>query len=388
MLKNLYIENIAVIEKTAIDFTGGLNVLTGETGAGKSIVIDSINAILGNRTSRDLIRNGSENAFVSAEFDELSDRVLEKLNGLGFSPEEDGSVMIQRELTLSGKGKCRINGRPTTVGVLKELGEYLIDIHGQHASYELMQPELHINYIDKLGNMDDALDEYRKAYREYSKLKSELEKAELDEGERARRLDLLRYQVQELEQIRVLAEILANRSGEQIVYDSLARDASIDPKTAKKWIGTLKYLYYGFEVRPWFRNVENSIRKTPKWYLRDWSRIGDAGNRFETMAACHLLKAVEAWTDLGYGNFELHYLRDKQKREVDFLVSRDGRAWFIAEVKASDTHLSAGLGHYQLATGARHAFQIVFDEPFVKADCFARTDPVVVPARTFLSQLV
>ena len=101
-----------------------------------------------------------------------------------------------------------------------------------------------------------------------------------------------------------------------------------------------------------------------------------------------LLKAVEAWTDLGYGNFELHYLRDKQKREVDFLVSRDGRAWFIAEVKASDTHLSAGLGHYQLATGARHAFQIVFDEPFVKADCFARTDPVVVPARTFLSQLV
>lgn len=200
MLKNLYIENIAVIEKTAIDFTGGLNVLTGETGAGKSIVIDSINAILGNRTSRDLIRNGSENAFVSAEFDELSDRVLEKLNELGFSPEEDGSVMIQRELTLSGKGKCRINGRPTTVGVLKELGEYLIDIHGQHASYELMQPELHINYIDKLGNMDDALDEYRKAYREYSKLKSELEKAELDEGERARRLDLLRYQVQELEQ--------------------------------------------------------------------------------------------------------------------------------------------------------------------------------------------
>ena len=200
MLKNLYIENIAVIEKTAIDFTGGLNVLTGETGAGKSIVIDSINAILGNRTSRDLIRNGSENAFVSAEFDELSDRVLEKLNELGFSPEEDGSVMIQRELTLSGKGKCRINGRPTTVGVLKELGEYLIDIHGQHASYELMQPELHINYIDKLGNMDDALDEYRKAYREYSKLKAELEKAELDEGERARRLDLLRYQVQELEQ--------------------------------------------------------------------------------------------------------------------------------------------------------------------------------------------
>ncbi|MBP5321199.1 MAG: ATP-binding protein [Kiritimatiellae bacterium] len=195
-------------------------------------------------------------------------------------------------------------------------------------------------------------------------------------------------QVQELEQIRILAEILARRSGDQLVYDSLARDVSIDPKTAKKWVGVLKYLYYGFEVRPWFRNVENGIRKTPKWYLRDWSGIDDNGKRYETIAACHLLKAVEAWTDLGYGRFELFYLRDKQKREVDFLVSLDGQPWFLAEVKSSDTHLSQMLGFYQRVTGARHAFQLVFDEPFVSADCFTRNDPVVVPARTFLSQLV
>jgi len=195
-------------------------------------------------------------------------------------------------------------------------------------------------------------------------------------------------QVQELEQIRILAEILANRSGEQLVYDSLARDVAVDPKTAKRWTSVLAYLYYGFEVRPWFRNIENSLRKTPKWYLRDWSRIADPGKRYETMAACHLLKAVEAWTDLGYGRFELHYLRDKQKHEVDFLVSRDGNPWFIAEVKTSDTHLSASLERFQKATGAGHAFQIVFDEPFVAADCFTRPDPVVVPARTFLSQLV
>ena len=195
-------------------------------------------------------------------------------------------------------------------------------------------------------------------------------------------------QVQELEQIRILAEILANRSGEQLVYDSVAREVSVDPKTAKKWVGVLRYLYYGFEVRPWFRNVENAIRKTPKWYLRDWSGIGDTGKRYETMAACHLLKAVDAWNDLGYGIFALHYLRDKQKREVDFLVSRDGKPWFIAEVKASYTHLSPSLAHYQRTTEARHAFQVVFDEPFVNADCFSRFDPVVVPARTFLSQLV
>ena len=199
MLKSLYIENIAVIEKTNIDFTGGLNVLTGETGAGKSIIIDSINAILGNRTSRDLIRSGAESAFVSADFQELSERSLAAFEEYGFIPEEDGSIQIQRELSLSGKGKCRINGRPATVSVLKSLGEYLIDIHGQHASYELMSPELHITYIDKLGGLEDKLDEYRQAYREYSRLKAEMEKSVEDEGERARKLDILRYQVDELE---------------------------------------------------------------------------------------------------------------------------------------------------------------------------------------------
>ena len=195
-------------------------------------------------------------------------------------------------------------------------------------------------------------------------------------------------QVQELEQIRILAEILANRSGEQLVYDSIARDVSVDPKTAKKWVGVLRYLYYGFEVRPWFRNVENSIRKTPKWYLRDWSGISDVGKRCETFAACHLLKAVDAWTDLGYGSFGLHYLRDKRRREVDFLVTRDGNPWFIAEIKSSDAHLSPNLAHYQRVTGAQHAFHVVFDEEFVDVDCFSRRDPVVVPARTFFSQLV
>ena len=199
MLKNLYIENIAVIEKTNIDFSDGLNVLTGETGAGKSIVIDSINAILGNRTSRDLIRNGSETAFVSAEFTDLSQQAVDVLNEYGFELEEDGSVLIQREITLSGKGKCRINGRPTTVSVLKAVGIFLINIHGQHESYELMSPELHITYIDKVGNLDEELQNYQKVYKEYKKLLSELNQATVDESERARKIDLLNYQIEELE---------------------------------------------------------------------------------------------------------------------------------------------------------------------------------------------
>lgn len=195
-------------------------------------------------------------------------------------------------------------------------------------------------------------------------------------------------QVHEVEQVRLLAEILSRRSGEQLVWNSLAADLSSDPKSVKKWTEVLEYLYYGFTVRPWTRNVSDAIRKTPKWYLRDWSGLADAGKRHETLVACHLLKAVDTWTDLGRGRFSLWYLRDKQKREADFLVARDDTPWFIAEAKTSDTRISPALSHFQKATGAKHAFQVVFDLPFVNADCFSRADPVCVPAKTFLSQLV
>ena len=128
----------------------------------------------------------------------------------------------------------------------------------------------------------------------------------------------------ELDQIEALALILANRSGDQLVMSSLASDVTTSEPTVKKWIALLKALYYGFTVKPYYKNVENSIRKTPKWYLRDWSSVQDAGKRHETMMACHLLKAVEFWTDYGFGEYELCYIRDKNCREVDFLIVRDG----------------------------------------------------------------
>lgn len=198
MLSNLYIENIAVIEKTSIDFTGGLNVMTGETGAGKSIVIDAINAVLGNRTSKELIRTGADTAFVSAEFCELSQQAKNAVEEAGFEL-EDGTLIVQREISSAGKNKCRINGRPATVSSLKEIGKFLINIHGQHESYELMSPQLHVLYIDKLGELGEAIAEYQKLYNEYKKLSAELKKAVTDENERARRIDLLKYQVSELE---------------------------------------------------------------------------------------------------------------------------------------------------------------------------------------------
>ena len=192
----------------------------------------------------------------------------------------------------------------------------------------------------------------------------------------------------ELDQLAALAEILGGRSGEQLVYKSLGCDLGIDEKTVKKWIKALRYLYFGFEVRPWFKNVENSIRKMPKWYMRDWANVADSGKRAETLVACHLLKAVEGWTDLGYGDFSLGYLRDKSRREVDFVVVRDGEPWFLVEVKKSEESLSDALGFFQRRLGAKHAFQVVLDADYEDLDCFANSVPVVVPARTFLSQLV
>ena len=144
----------------------------------------------------------------------------------------------------------------------------------------------------------------------------------------------------------------------------------------------------GFLIRPWFRNVTKALRKEPKWFLRDWSAIVDPGDRAETMVGCHLLKAVEGWTDLGFGDFELRYLRDKAKREVDFLVVRDRTPWFLVEVKHRDTGLSPALAHFQAQTQAAHAFQAVMDMPFEPVDCFAAGRPCVVPARTLLSQLL
>ena len=194
--------------------------------------------------------------------------------------------------------------------------------------------------------------------------------------------------IQELSLLEIMARTLAGRSGEQLIYSNLADQVQVAPRTAKEWVNTLVSTHYGFLVRPWFKNQSKALRKEPKWFLRDWSGILDPGQRTETLIACHLLKAVEYWTDLGLGNFELCYIRDKQKREVDFAVIRDDQVWFLVEAKQSDTTISPALKHYQQATGAEHAFQVVCNLPYEKINCFDYPRPVAVSARTFLSQLV
>lgn len=193
--------------------------------------------------------------------------------------------------------------------------------------------------------------------------------------------------IQEVDQLALLVDVLEKQSSAQIGYSSLAQQINVSVDTVRRWMKTLTYLHHGFLVRPWYRNVRKSLRKEPKYYLRDWSGIVDAGARAETLVACHLFKAVQLWQDLGLGEFSLHYLRDKLKREVDFLVVRDGEPWILAEVKQSDTRLTPNLRHFQAQLRAPHAFQIVLEMPYVQADPFDHHDPVVVPAATFLSQL-
>lgn len=199
MLNSLYIENIAVIEKTEIELFSGLNILTGETGAGKSIVIDAINAILGQRTSREIIRNGSDSATVFATFSDYNDTVKTKLEENGYSSGED-ELVISRTLSLNGKNTCRINGKPASVSLLRELGLNLINIHGQHESYELFSPDTHIKYIDNLAGNSELLAQYRQSYKEYKRIKKLLDDFVKSETNREQRIDLLTYQVNELEQ--------------------------------------------------------------------------------------------------------------------------------------------------------------------------------------------
>lgn len=197
MLSNLQIENIAVIKSASIDFENGFNVMTGETGAGKSIVIDSLNAILGERTSRELIRSGADSASVCAEFQNVGDNVKNELEKLGI--EKDDTLIVSRKLTPDGKNVCRINGMPATVSMLKALGVQLVNIHGQLDNQSLLSPETHCSFIDKLADSGRELNEFKELYSLYIKKENELKSLNTDVNEKNRRLDILNYQIEEIQ---------------------------------------------------------------------------------------------------------------------------------------------------------------------------------------------
>ena len=228
MLSSLQIENVAVIQKANVHFEKGLNVLTGETGAGKSILIDSINAILGNRTSKDLVRTGAAKAVIRAAFDDVPEAVLDSLEKAGY--ERSSALMLSREITAEGKSSCRINGMPATAAVLRELCGGLININGQHDSVGLLNPAHHESILDAYAQNRAEYQDYYAVYRELVKVKRELDAQITDESEKQRRIDLLSYQVQEIDDAALTA-------GEELTLESrrkvLANASTIRDKIAQ-----------------------------------------------------------------------------------------------------------------------------------------------------------
>ena len=232
MLSSLQIENVAVIQKAEVHFEPGLNVLTGETGAGKSILIDSINAILGNRTSKDLVRTGASKAVIRAAFEQVPSAVLDKLEQSGYERSE--ALLLSREITAEGKSSCRINGMPATAAVLRDLCGGLININGQHDSVGLLNPAHHLGILDDYAQNRTVFQEYYTLYRELVQVKRELDALITDETEKQRKIDLLQYQVQEIEDAGLTAgeeQTLENRrkvlSNASAIRDRLAQSYAL-----------------------------------------------------------------------------------------------------------------------------------------------------------------
>ena len=282
MLKFLHIENIAVIEQSDIEFSEGFNVLTGETGAGKSIVIDSINAVLGERTSKELIRAGCDTAEVSAVFGCFDDYTAGVLAEHGFTPDEDGNIVIRRRLSATGKGIIKLNDRPLTATELKEIGKSLINIHGQHDSQALLDPESHIGYIDALANNGDILNEYYAEFKNLNAIRRELNSAETDEDEKRRQTDLLKYQINELESANI-------KVGE---YEKLKKNLEI-ARNYRTTVETLSAAYSALKGGEEFDGaaalIDGAQRKLASLKSDEWNakseRLADALSVIEDVSA-------------------------------------------------------------------------------------------------------
>ncbi len=195
--------------------------------------------------------------------------------------------------------------------------------------------------------------------------------------------------IQELMQLEVLAKILKEQAGNLVNYTNLSRKVRVSDQTIRRWINVLEAFYFCFTIRPWSENISRSLIKEPKIYLTDWSILENGGAKIENFVASHLLKSINFWSDLGLGEYNLHFIRDKEKKEVDFLVVKDRKPWLMLEVKTSyKEQLSETLLHFQNKLQAPYAFQVASDLEYEDIDCFALKEPRIVPLSTFLSQLV
>ena len=305
MLKFLHIENIAVIEKTDIEFKAGFNVLTGETGAGKSILIDAINAVLGERVSKDLIRNGCESALVTAVFGDFDARTVERLKEFDIFPDEDGNLLISRKLSLSGKGLIKINGIPVTATILRDIAQGLINIHGQHDNQALLVPENHLSYVDAIAKNGNFLENYYTEFKNLNAIRKELKSLEMDEDEKARKIDILKYQINEI-------EAAAIRVGEIADLKSKLKIAEGYEKTFKA-LSSAEFYLSGDDNND---GALTQLRNTEKQLI-----IADAVNTEKLNEALNLLEDLRFEISRFLNNSEFSQLNpDEINQRLDYVT--------------------------------------------------------------------
>lgn len=373
MIKSLHIENIAVIEKTDIDFENGFNVLTGETGAGKSIIIDAINAVLGERTSKDLIRAGCDKAVVSALFCDLSSEAKALLCDNDFDVDDDGNVLITRVLTRGG-GSIKINGRPATSTVLKEVSKNLINIHGQHDNQKLLNPDNYYVYLDMIAENGDIKQQYYNEFKHFNAVRRELNAQETDESEKLRRTEILQYQIKELEEADItlgelddikhkltIAEnfektMLALNDAEYCIAGSENFDGAISlVRNAQKYIDSAKndeFSSISDRLSETLANLEDIWAQIRAFTDSDEYRELDADKLRERLDTLHRLM-------LKYGSDEQKMIAflENARAQLDKIVCSDKQIEELsAELDASTERLVA-LGEKLTATRVKSAEQ-------------------------------
>lgn len=365
MLELLHIENIAIIEAADIEFAPGFNALTGETGAGKSIVIDSLSAVLGQRTSRELIRTGAEKAFVSAAFSGMAPELTEEL---GIQPEADGTLLLQREIQTDGKNVCRVNGRPVTVGQLRALGARLLNIHGQHDGQQLLDEEQHIVYLDSFGRVESLAITYAEKYKDFTDIRRQIGALQMDEAEKARRVDTLQYQIEELRRAKL-------KSGEE--EELTARRGML--RNAEKFLGAVAGADYalngddsGGGALSALRQAQDAlsgVRHLDDAFGQLYERLGEAYSEVYDIAATVEDKRGEL--DVSPGELDrvesrmdlLYRLKKKYGATVEDMLDYQARCEAeLAQIEdAGDTLVRLEQALSKAEKGARQAAQALSD---------------------------
>ena len=372
MLELLHIENIAIIEAADIEFAPGFNALTGETGAGKSIVIDSLSAVLGQRTSRELIRTGAEKAFVSAAFSGMAPELTEEL---GIQPEADGTLLLQREIQTDGKNVCRVNGRPVTVGQLRALGARLLNIHGQHDGQQLLDEEQHIVYLDSFGRLESLAITYAEKYKNFTDIRRQIGALQMDEAEKARRVDTLQYQIEELRRAKL-------KSGEE--EELTARRGML--RNAEKFLGAVAGADYalngddsGGGALSALRQAQDAlggVRHLDDAFGQLYERLGEAYSEVYDIAATVEDKRGEL--DVSPGELDrvesrmdlLYRLKKKYGATVEDMLDYQARCEAeLAQIEdAGDTLARLEQALSKAEKGARQAAQALSDARKAAAD--------------------